>query len=174
MTIKDTAGRVAALAALAELVEQELKTAKRELDTEQREHGLKQVAAEMPDGAPVAKVSWVSPGAKATVMDEQAFLDWVVKHHPHQVERRFVTEVREAFTKALLKEMTAAGVAQWCDKSTGELHSVPGVELVGRAAFQRLTWADGAKDAVVEAWRSGSWRSDALLGRALPELEGGE
>lgn len=173
MTIKDTAGRVAVLATLAERINDQLKLAKQdlagELATAHQEHGTKQIGAALPDGATVAKVSWVTPGAQAVVVDDAAFLAWVVKNRPDQVERRFVTDVREAYTKALLKELTAAGVTQWCDPETGELHDVPGVKIQGRAAYQRLTFEESGQQRVIDAWRAGD-----LLGQVMPELEGGE
>lgn len=169
MTIKDTAGRVAVLAALAEKVNDALKGAKKELAGELAAHGTKQAAAALPNGETIAKVTWVTPGPQAVVTDEDAFVAWVMKVHPAHVERRFVVEVREAFTKALMKELTAAGVAQWCDKDTGELHTVPGVTIQGRAAYQQLRFEEAGQQRVMDAWRSGE-----LLGQFLPELEGGE
>jgi hypothetical protein len=68
----------------------------------------------------------------------------------------------------LLAEITAAGVAQWADRETGEVHDVPGVKVQGRAAYTRMTVPDAGKDAIAQAWRSG-----ALAHLDLPQLTAG-
>lgn len=170
--LKDNATRVAVLTALYDAIGDELKAAKREtgdgLKAAKEETGTQQIAATLPDGTSVAKITLVSPDPKATVTDDEAFLAWVRDTHPTEVTRRFVTEVRPAFVTALLKEMTAAGAAQWCDKETGEVHDVPGVELQGRASYQRLTFGKTGRADVAAAWRAG-----ALAGLVLPELTAG-
>lgn len=169
MSLKDQAGRVAALAALAAAVDDQLKAAKQDLAFSLAESGVKQVAAELPDGTPVAKVIWVTPKPVAVVNDDAAFLAWVRANAPHQVETKLVTTIRPAYVTALLKEMTAAGVPQWCDTETGVLHDVPGVVIQGRTPYQTTKFADAGKEAIAEAWRAG-----ALQHLVLPELEGGE
>ena len=89
-------------------------------------------------------------------------------HYASEIERKFVTEVRASFTARLLKEMTAAGVAQWADPETGEIHDVPGVEMQGRTAYTRVTVPDVGKQAIAAAWKSG-----ALSHLVLPELTTG-
>lgn len=173
MTIKDDAGRVAVLAALAAAIDDELQAAKADLSKQlavaSKELGTKQVAAGLPDGTAVGKVTWVTPDPAAQVVDDEAFRAWVATVHPHQIETQTVTRVRPAYVKALLAEMTAAQVARWCDKDTGELHDVPGVRLVGRMPYQRMTWEKTGRANVAAAWRAGH-----LSGLVLPELEGGE
>jgi hypothetical protein len=169
VSLKDAAIRAAVLGALADRINDELVTAKSELQAELKkakaETGTRQVGAELPDGRTVAKVTLVTPDPAAKVTDPEAFLAWVRDNRPDHIERKFVTEVRPAFVKALLAEMTAAGVAQWCDKETGEVHSVPGVQLQGRAAYHRVTFEKDAADLVAEAWASGQ-----LAGLVLPQI----
>lgn len=176
MTLKDTGLNVAALSALHDAIGDALKAAKAEtqdgLKAAKKESGTKQITVDLPgSGKTVATITLVSPDPAAVVTDEEAFTAWAIKHCPSEIDRRFVgvvTEVRPAFVKALLKAMTAAGVAQWCDKETGVIHDVPGVEMQGRAQYQRLTFAKTGRDDIAAAWRAGQ-----LPHLALPELAAG-
>lgn len=171
MSLKDAAARAAMLAALHSAVGDELAAAKKKVDAglkaAKKESGTTQISAELPDGTRVAKVTLVSPDPAAVIADDKAFLAWVREVHPAQIHSRLVVEVRPAFVDVLLKEMTAAGVARWCDKETGELHDVPGVVMEGRAAYQRMTFEKAGKAAIAEAWRTGQL---TMPGLAAPEL----
>lgn len=170
MSLKDAAARAAWLATLADAVDKELKAAKKEVEAglkaAKEATGTRQVGAELPDGTLVAKVTLVTPAPAAVVTDAKALLAWMRDHHPEQIASRLVVEVRPAFLDGLLKEMTAAGVPRWCDKETGELHQVPGVEMQGRAAYQRMTFEKAGKAAIAEAWRTGRLQVPGLM----PEL----
>jgi hypothetical protein len=158
VSLKEVATRAAVLSALADAIGDELKAAKAELQAElkaaKETTGTQQVGVSLPDGQDVGKISLVQPKATATVTDDKAFLEWARKVRPSEVVSRVVTEVRSSWLKLALAEMTAAGVAQWCDKETGELHAVPGVEIQGRAAYTRMTLPDDGKAAIAEAWRT--------------------
>ena len=176
MSLKDAATRTAVLTAISERIDAELKAAKADLQAElkqaRKDTGTSQIGAELPDGTAVAKVTLVTPKPAATVTDPAAFLAWVRDHHPagaDNIVRRFVTEVRPAFVKTLLGEMTAAGVAQWFDSETGEVHAVPGVELQGRAAYHRFTFESDGQQLVAQAWQDGQ-----LNGLLLPQLTQGD
>jgi hypothetical protein len=175
MSLKDIATQTAVLTTLYDRIGEELVKAKAELQTELKkakaETGTKQIGAELPDGTPVAKVTLVTPKPAATVTDPDAFLAWVRDHHPAGAEnivRRFVTEVRPAFAKALLAELTAAGVPQWCDPDTGEVHTIPGVTLQGRASHHRFTFEKDGQLLVAQAWQAGQ-----LNNLVLPQLTAG-
>lgn len=169
MSLKDIATRTVVLQALADAVDAELKAAKAEqaagLKQAKQDAGTRQIEAALPDGTVVAKVTLISPAPAATVTDSAAFTAWVRDNRPDQIKREFVTTVHPAFVTSLLKEMTAAGVPKWCDKETGEVHTVPGIVMQPRAASTRTTWEKGGRDLVAEAWRAGQ-----LAGIALPEL----
>lgn len=167
MSAKDDAARVTFLSAIAETVDAELKAAKAAFASAREAEGIKTITASLPSGEAVSTITWVTPGPKAVVTDPAAFLEWVKANRPEHVERRFVSEVRPAFAKALLDEMAAAGVARWCDRETGELHEVPGVVLQGRAAYQRLTFEKTGHAGIAEAWRTGRLQ---IPGLAPPEL----
>lgn len=172
MSLKDTAARAAILSTLADLIDTELKAAKKELQAElkaaKEETGTQKVGVSLPDGRDVGTASLVQPKAVAVVTDAEAFLNWARTVRPGEVVRRFVTEVRPAWQALVLKELTAAGVAQWCDKDTGEVHDVPGVQIQGRAAYTRLTVPDEGTAAIADAWREGR-----LTAAVLPELTTG-
>lgn len=174
MSLKDIAARAAALDTLHKAIGEELKTARQGLEdglrAEKKKTGTQKVSISLNDEhQEIGTASLVQPKAAAVIADTEKFKQWVMDHYGSEIERRFVTEVRGAFTARLLKEMTAAGVAQWCDKETGEVHDVPGVEMQGRAAYTRMSVPDAGKAAIAEAWRSGE-----LMHLVLPELAAGE
>lgn len=172
MSLKDAATRAAVLTTLYDAIGDQLKEAKAELQAglkaAKQETGTKQIGASLPDGVEVAKITLVSPDPAATVVDDEAFTAWVRQHHPDNITRRFVTEVRPAFVKSLLAEMTAAGAPRWCDQETGEVHDVPGVNLQPRAAYHRTTFDKDGRDRIAAAWQAGE-----LTGLALPQITAG-
>lgn len=172
MSLKDIAARAAVLSTLHDAIGEQLKAAKKELQAElkaaKEETGTQKVGVSLPDGRDVGTASLVQPKAVAVVTDEAAFLNWARTVRPGEVVRRFVTEVRPAWQARVLKELTAAGVAQWCDKDTGEVHDVPGVQIQGRAAYTRLTVPEEGTAAIADAWREGR-----LTAAVLPELTTG-
>lgn len=165
MSLKDTARTVAALGTLHKAIGGELKAAKTELETglraEKKKTGTKSIGISLDDGTDIGTATIVQPDAEAVVTDAEKYKAWVMDHYASEIERRFVTEVRAAFTARLLKEMTAAGAAQWCNPETGEIHDVPGVTMQGRAAYTRLTVPDAGKAALAQAWREGRLSSVA-------------
>lgn len=171
MSMKETAARAAVLDTLHKAIGDELKAAKRELEdglrAEKKKTGTQKVAISL-DEQDIGTASLVQPAAAAVVADVEKFKAWVMDHYASEIERKFVAEVRASFTARLLKEMTAAGVAQWADPETGEIHDVPGVAMQGRAAYTRMTVPDVGKQAIAQAWQSG-----ALSHLVLPQLTAG-
>lgn len=176
MSLKDTARTVAVLSTLADAIGDQLKTAKKELETGLREAkaetGTQKIGVSLEDtegeSQDVGTVSLVQPKASAAITDSEAFTAWVVENFATEITRRFVTEVKPGFQKKLLAEITAAGVASWADPETGVIHEVPGVGMQGRAAYTRLTVPDAGKTAIAEAWRAGR-----LADVGLPQLTAG-
>lgn len=172
MSLAELAAREAVLKAIADAIGDELKTVRVQVQAALDESaGVRQVAALLPGGQQVAKISLTDPSPAATVTDPEAFLSWVRDHHPDKsaVVRRVVTEVRPATQTALLAEMTAAGVPQWCDTETGEVHTVPGVEIrATQARGHSVRFDKGGKEQVAAAWRDGE-----LAALVLPELTAG-
>ncbi|MFE1264438.1 hypothetical protein ACFW5X_28410 [Streptomyces albogriseolus] len=172
MSLKDTARTVAVLSTLHAAIGDQLKTAKRELETglkaAKAETGTQKIAVSLDEGQDVGTVSLVQPKATAAVTDPDAFTAWVIENYGSEISRRFVTEVKPGFQKKILEALTAAGTAEWADPETGVIHEVPGVTMQGRAAYTRLTVPDTGKAAIAEAWRAGR-----LADVALPELTAG-
>ena len=172
MNVKEAAARAAVLDTLHKAIGDELKAAKRDLEdglrAEKARAGTQKVAISLAEGQDIGTASLVQPKAAAVIIDDETVKQWLVDNYGSEIERRFVTEVRASFTARLLKEMTAAGVAQWADPTTGEIHDVPGVEMQGRAAYTRMTVPDEGKAAISEAWRDGR-----LSAAVLPELTAG-
>lgn len=175
MSVKDTARRTAVLDTLHKTIGDELKRAKKELEdglhAAKAETGTQKVAISLNESQDIGTATLVQPKPAAVVTDEEKFKAWVIgmgDRFASEIERKWVTEVRSSFTNLLLKQMTAAGVAQWADPETGEIHDVPGVKMQGRAAYTRLTVPDEGKAAIAEAWRQGQ-----LTTGVLPALTAG-
>jgi hypothetical protein len=173
MSLADLAAQEAVLKALSDTIGERLREVRAAVQAElDANRGMQQVAAMLPDGRRVAKVSLTDPQPEAKVVDPEAFLAWVRDNHPDKqaISRRFVTEVRPATQTALLAEMTAAGSPQWCDQETGEVHTVPGVEIrATRARTHSLRFEKGGRDLVTEAWRAGE-----LTELVMPQLTAAE
>ncbi|MEU1309434.1 hypothetical protein ABZ419_11140 [Streptomyces cinnamoneus] len=160
----------AALKALADEVGDRLKTVRASMQEAMETSGASRVEALLPGGPKVATISRTSPRPEAVVTDQAEFLAWVREHSPANITSRLVTEVRPAFQSALLAEMTAAGIAQWADRETGEVHEVPGVEIrATRGRTHSVRPVDGGREAIAEAWRDGR-----LTHLALPQITAGE
>ncbi len=173
MSLATAAAREAVLKALSDRIGEELKAVRLEVQAGLDEAtGVRQVAATLPDGTLVAKISLTDPTPAATVADPDTFLAWVRDHHPAgdaNIVRRFVTEIRPAFTTALLGEITAAGVPQWCNQETGEVHDVPGVEIrATRGRSHSVRFEKDGRDLVAKAWQAGQ-----LADLVLPQLAAG-
>jgi len=166
MSLKDTARTVAVLSTLHAAIGDQLKDAKRELETglrdAKKETGTQKIAVSLDEGQDVGTVSLVQPKAAAAVTDPDAFTAWVLENYASEIKREFVTSVQPGFQKKIIEALTAAGTAEWADPETGVIHEVPGVAMQGRAAYTRLTVPDAGKAAIAEAWREGR------LGGSLP------
>ncbi|RPE34969.1 hypothetical protein [Kitasatospora cineracea] len=173
MSLADLAAREAVLKALSDAIGDELKATRAQVQAElDAAAGVRQVAASLPGDRQVAKISLTDPAPAAMVVDPEAFLAWVRDQHPAgsvNITRRVVTEVRPAFTTALLAELTAVGTAEWCDPETGVLYQVPGVEIrATRARSHSVRFDKGGRDLVAQAWRAGE-----LQHLVMPELTAG-
>jgi hypothetical protein len=173
MSLKEAAAREAYLKTLLDVVNDAYKEARAEtqqlLDATAEETGTRQVAVKLPDGPDIATVSLSSGEAAAKVIDDEQFTNWVRETAPSEIERRFVTEVREAFVKKLLAELTASGGIEWADPTTGVIHEVPGVAIApARARTHAVRFKKDGRDQVMAAWREGR-----LADVALPQLTAG-
>lgn len=169
MDMQQLALEEAALKALSDAIGDRLKQVKADMQEALDTSGATRVSAELPDGTKVATISRTEPKPAAIVTDADKFLAWVRDHSPKNIVTRLVTEVRPAYTTALLAEMTAAGIAEVADKETGVVEEVPGVEIrATRGRSHSVRPVDGGREAIAEAWRSG-----ALAHLALPQITTG-
>lgn len=145
-----------ALKTLADAVNDRLKEVKTAMQEALVETGASRVDAKLADGTKVATISRSDAKPAAVVTDDKAFLDWARKYSPHNVTTRLVTEVRPAYTAALLAEMTAAGAAVVADKETGVVEDVPGVEIrATRSLTHSVRPTKDGREAIAAAWRDG-------------------
>jgi hypothetical protein len=171
--LSQLASEEAVLKALLDAVGDRLKGVKADMQAALDEvRSVRQVSALLPDGTEVAKISLTDPKPEAVVTDPDAFLAWVRETAATEVVRRVevVTEVRPAYRAALLAQMTAAGRPEICDKETGVVDTVPGVEIrATRARSHSVRFGKTGKAAVAAAWQAGQ-----LLNVALPQLTASE
>lgn len=157
MSLKDQATRVAILDTLVKAMTDELKQAKIDLETGLRaakaETGTQTIAVDLL-GTDIGKATLVQNKPAATVTDADKLLAWVRTVAPTEITTRLVTEIRPAWLAQLKKQIDAVGVTEWADPETGVIHDVPGIELIGRAAYTRLTVPAEGKQAIAEAWRN--------------------
>mgnify|MGYP001562945466 CR=1 FL=1 len=169
MNLSELALEEAALKTLADAVTEQLKTVRATMQQQMETTGASRVDATLPDGTKVATISRTDPKPTAVVSDPELFRKWVREHSPANHTSRVVHEVRPAYQAALLAEMTAAGVAQWADRDTGEVHDVPGVEIrASRGKSHSVRPVDGGREAIAAAWRAG-----LLAHLDLPQLTAG-
>lgn len=161
MGIKEAAAREAVLKTLLDTVKAEYETARTRtqalLEEAAEESGTKQITAALPDGPDIATVSLSADTPEAKIADLGKFTDWAIANYPTEIDRRFVTEVRDSFRKLVLKQLTATGTTEWADPATGAIHDeIPGVELVRPVTrTHRVTFKTGGRDQVMAAWREG-------------------
>ncbi|MGH3518822.1 MAG: hypothetical protein ACRDQ7_15670 [Haloechinothrix sp.] len=85
--------------------------------------GAERVRVKDDDGEELGSVSLTKGRVSARVADQDAYMQWVAKRYPEQVET--VQVVRSAFTERVLNTAKATGVP--VDTETGEV--IPGVEV---------------------------------------------
>jgi DNA primase len=174
VNLKEAAAREAALKTLLDTVKDAYDDARKDtraaLEAAAETTGVRQVAVSLPDGPDVATVSLSSGEAAARVVDDEAFTAWVRDNYATELERKFVTTVRQAFVDRLLKEMTAAGAPEYADPHTGVIHEVPGVQIApARARTHNVRFKKDGRQQVMQAWREGR-----LTAAILPELTAGD
>ncbi|MFJ5999627.1 hypothetical protein [Streptomyces sp. NPDC092370] len=103
------------------------------------------------DDTKFASVTRVGGEAEAQVSDREAFAAWVRDHYPEHWDFRIIparteTVVDETFAATVLAAVDAAGVPQWADPESGELHEVPGVMIKPtRSRYYRWTFTRESK-----------------------------
>jgi hypothetical protein len=147
------------LKTLADDVEMAIRDGRTVLKEVMNGQGIKSLSAKLPDGTPVATLSYVAGTPSPRITDPAKFLAWVQEAHPTETE----VIVRPGYTETLLKAMKDSGRA--VDPRTGEV--VPGVEFSRGEPYIRPTFTrtgPGGKELIRRAWRDGAIQIPSLLG----------
>ena len=115
-------------------------------------------------------VSLRVPKDSIGVDDPEELLDWVLEHHPEEVE--VITQVRPAFVTALVGRLVIRD-GKILDKETGELVEIPGVSILkgGTPSSIGVTLTADTKSEAEVMVRA---RLAQLAALSLPFGEGGE
>jgi hypothetical protein len=114
------------------------------LEKAQEETGTRQIYVTLPDGTRVGTIGLTEDTRRAVVADEKAFTGWVIKHHPEEIKRSFVSEIRPAFQKRIFGEIEKNNTTEITDHETGEILTIPGVEITTtREGSHTLRWKAG-------------------------------
>lgn len=145
MNVREAALRAAVLKVLSDRIREEYDAAR--IDIHQAlvdvlaESGVAGKVTVNLDGQPIATVSLTGGKPSARVVDEAAFLAWVRKTHPTEIEER----VRPAFTKTVLD---AGGI-----DGNGEL--ADGVDVHAGTPYVSTRFTPDGRAAVAAAWQAG-------------------
>lgn len=161
----DVAARVALLKVIGDLIGGASKVARAAIVDGWRP---KDRAAAVVGGREIGAVTLSSGRASARVADEAAFVAWVEKTHPEQMETVTQTRPNPEFVDRLTAAARKLGVA--VDAETGE--EVPGIAVEVGAPYPTVRLSGDAVEVVAEAWRRGELVE--LLAAVLPAIEPGE
>lgn len=168
LTLKELTEKQAILKALSDRIADEYKATRllalKAATEARRTTGTKSIGIEI-GGVQVASLSVPELKPEARVDDMDAVVRWAVANAPGEIVRRIVTEVRPAFITKILAEMTAAGVAEICDKESGVVQPVPGVSVVPREqGTHRLTFRKTGREDIAAWWMDEPARLRRMLG----------
>lgn len=127
---------------LSSVITDEHKPVKVDLLASMLDAGVERVGVTNDDGVKFGTVSVTAGTAKARVVDDRAFLAWVIARYPDEIAQ----VVRDSFVKKLLDAATEAG--EPVDATTGEV--VPGVELVDGKPYLTVRPTADAKERMRE------------------------
>jgi hypothetical protein len=120
--MKQAARSVMAAQLVAGIIAEHSKPLKADLLADMTDLGAERIRVTDDDGTDLGAVSISAGRTTAKVTDRRAFVDWVARRYPNELEHL----VRAAFEKKLLDAATAAGDP--VDAATGEI--IPGVEVL--------------------------------------------
>lgn len=117
-------------------------------------------------GQVAAWVSLPNPAKRASVTNKAAFLAWVEKHMPAEVET--VKVVRSGTQTSLLAAAKANG-GTWLNPETGEYVEIAGITVGIGDPSPRVELTEDAGEAIGAAWRAGDIDLTPLLALPAPE-----
>jgi hypothetical protein len=151
---RDLATQLAVLTVVEDTVKERKDTLRAALRTAMDEAGADATRAEINDDR-VAKVSLITPQAKASVADQDAFTAWVEENYPTEVIT--TKAVRSSFQDAIFKEFEIAG-DNVIHTKTGEL--VPGIKASKGNAYVSTRFEPEGRAKVMDALRNGTLQLD--------------
>lgn len=140
--MKGAARTAMAAQLLSTVITAEHKPVKTILLADMLDAGVERVRVTDDDGVNVGAVTLACSTAKARIVDDKAFLAWVIDRYPGEIAQ----VVRESFVKKLLDAATEAGDP--IDAGTGEV--VPGVEIVAGEPYLMVRPTPEAKERMRE------------------------
>lgn len=119
----------------------------------ERERGNKQKVAELPGGEVVATHTVSQPSRKTQIMDDDAFTEWLLEHHPDQVEEITTYRVKAGAVPMVQESTTVGGDGHHYDQDGDE---VPGIKTYTPPASSFSTrFTKEGKERLLEALWSG-------------------
>jgi hypothetical protein len=111
---------------------------------------------------------WVSlpnPPKRAAVSNKLAFLAWVRKYMPDEIE---TIEIVRPGTQASLLAAAKASGGKWLNKETGKYVEIDGITFGVGDPSPRVDLTDEAAEAIGTAWRAGEIDLTPLLALPVP------
>lgn len=166
-----SAHEIAAKAALLKVIAERLKDAKAALDCEITDtwRAKDRATAVLPTGDEIGAVTLVSGRTTARLADEAAFVAWVEKTHPGEMETVTITRPNPQFVQRILSAARQLGTA--VDADTGE--EVPGITVAEGDPHPMVKLAPDAAELVAKRWQSGGL-VQLVAGLLRPELPEGD
>lgn len=108
-------------------------------------------AAVLPDGTKIGSVTLAKGKLTADIVNQDAFLEWVLATHPDAVEQVTVTRVNPDFAARMVAFARATGST--ADPATGE--EVPGLRVQEGDPYAMTILEEDAVEQVAKAWQDG-------------------
>ena len=157
----------AAELALVKVLGERLKAARADADEQVAKWRPKdRAAAVLPNDVEIGSVTLVSGRSKSRLADEAAFLAWVERVHPEQMETVTTTRPNPAFVERLMSAARQLGTP--VDAETGE--EVPGIVVDVGAPFPQVRLTKDAHQKVAAAWQAGEL-AELVSGLLRPAIE---
>lgn len=168
MSKDETALTLALLKVLSTRIGAAKKAADKEI-TESWEVADRNAAVLPRSGTKIGSVTLAKGKRSVDIVDQDAFMEWVLENHPDAIQQVQVTRVDPDFTQRMIAFARATGST--ADPATGE--EVPGVRVRDGEPYPMTKLEDDAAELVAEAWQSGEL-SDLIAGLVRPAVEAGE
>ena len=159
MNLRELAFQLSAITMIADAAKEAKDRLRREFAAALEEVGA-DAAKAMLEGEEIAKVSLIHPRTSAEVLSEKAFVEWVRKNWEYEI----VETVRDSFRMHILDSVeNVDGKAIY--PRTGEVLDF--ISFNSRDAYVATRFAEGGRDVLAEAFRSGVVTPTAVMAQEL-------